>query len=154
MGHGGTITEQSSPNKNKEYLLTADGYGFFYKEGLRQSLDNTKYRWLVDKPKIALIQACRGGTLPLISLFHKILCLCCQTVCYIYNYECVSDTVEAGISLSQPFRLTETDADRVHRKTAACSDLLIGYATQPGKIWVFVGTQLNFFLFMKLEYIC
>ena len=67
MGHGGTITEQSSPNKNKEYLLTADGYGFFYKEGLRQSLDNNKYPWLIDKPKIALIQACRGGTLPLIS---------------------------------------------------------------------------------------
>ena len=61
MGHGGTITEQSSSNKNKEYLLTEDGYAFFYKEALMQILDNKKYPWLIDKPKICIIQACRGG---------------------------------------------------------------------------------------------
>ena len=60
MGHGGIITDQSSPNRKKEYLLTADGHAFFYKEGIRQILDNRKYPWLIDKPKIAIIQACRG----------------------------------------------------------------------------------------------
>ena len=67
MGHGGTITEQSSPNKNKEYLVTEDGYGFFVREGLQRILDNKDYPWLIDKPKISFIQMCRGG--------KKIFCL-------------------------------------------------------------------------------
>ena len=57
MGHGGTIPEE----KEREFLLTADGYGFIVIEGLERILDNKKYPLLKDKPKVAIIQQCRGG---------------------------------------------------------------------------------------------
>ena len=75
MGHGGTIRDQSSRNNNKEYFITEDGYGFFVREGLQRFLDNKEYPWLIDKPKIALIQVCRGGRKMLYTDLYSMTCL-------------------------------------------------------------------------------
>ena len=54
MGHGGKIN-------NEEFLKTADGKAFYLRDALQSVCDNKKYPHLIDKPKIAILQMCRGG---------------------------------------------------------------------------------------------
>ena len=54
MGHGGI-------RDNTEYLQTADGTGFNVKKKIAEIFDNNIFPHLKDKPKIFIIQACRGG---------------------------------------------------------------------------------------------
>ena len=54
MGHGGKWN-------NVEYLKTADGTLFPVKEKMATIFNNQKFSHLIDKPKVIIVQACRGG---------------------------------------------------------------------------------------------
>ena len=54
MGHGGI-------RDNTEFLKTADGTMFKVKEKIAEIFDNNTFPHLIDKPKIFILQACRGG---------------------------------------------------------------------------------------------
>ena len=54
MAHGGKWNRQ-------EFLKPADGKAFIIRDELEKIFNNKKYPALIDKPKIFIIQMCRGG---------------------------------------------------------------------------------------------
>ena len=54
MGHGGK-------RDNTEFLKTIDGTVFKVKEKIAEIFDNNKFSHLKDKPKVFILQSCRGG---------------------------------------------------------------------------------------------